>query len=215
MPNCHLEFLFDKKVPRELAWRLDKQHSWTITELNIIAQRAKLQYIPVMELTARLGPPRGSNHSRFLSGLDLMSDRFHKFIWRWSNSDQEAYGLLRRKAQVKVKKSDLDRTLHVYWPITIFDVKEVQRELDKVRSGKLLSPDDESDRELVGEYSEWTSYAVIYKELLEGETPEKRIRFLVEKVDEDLRFEINGTYKVLTDVYKEVNSVFWFCFFYF
>jgi len=139
-----------------------------------------------------------------------MSIGFDRFAWDWSESDQQAYSKLRGEVKPKRKRSVRDRGVHIFWPVTVLEVKEVRDEIDRVKSGRLLSSDDEKDRELAMVMHKILHYSPQTEERLKSMTPEELIRFLIEDRNDGMRLTVSKMYQTLMAIYKEVNSIFWF-----
>ncbi|MBO3797340.1 MAG: hypothetical protein QXO47_07045 [Thermoproteota archaeon] len=218
MTEYRIWLSFSKDTPSEIVKKIYNEFSETrayrINTLDFIAMRTKLIYIPVIMATAVYGLPN-VEHGKlprlsFAWNLYTESESYFSsvFTWRWSDEDQNAYEMLSNRVSVKVDRIYWEGRWgrkHVIWPVTVFDLKEVREEIERIRSGPLFLPDDPYDRKLMDKYSRRSNVE---------EKGEEMMRSLVIEEDGFIRGVMLRLYDVLMKTRNEVKSVFWFSFYY-
>lgn len=230
MTEYRIELLFDKNVPPEIDKKVNRElielDVYRINTADFIIMRTKLIYIPVVMATIVYGPPKVEHRKppwlSFAQRLYEESEIYFApaFTWCWSDDDQKAYDTLSSRVKVRIEASRCESVSrkHVFWPVTVFDLKEVKEEVERIRRSALFSPDDPHDRVLINVFTKYTDLERAarkkYGEELEGKGDEEMIKYLVMVGDESLRERMLKLHDVLRKVRDQVKSVFWFSSYY-
>ncbi|MGC8836305.1 MAG: hypothetical protein ACP5PL_05140 [Infirmifilum sp.] len=203
------ELLFSEDTPKDIRELIEKSletpPSPEFFDVDIRLHKAKLRYIPAIELTAIYGPYR-------------------------SGEVKKAFEYLSSKVEVKRGRSRLEmfvgprgeprpsRHYHCFWPANVFELDEVKAEVELMKSDSFLRLENEEDVKLVKRINLWyqaesNARFPKYKDKWGKMSEEEKNRAIWEAVTDFVRHDALAYEKIL-DAYKKFEKLFWFTFYY-
>ena len=207
--SYYLDFIFNKPIPKRTAKQIEKIREIGIIRLGYapIILRRKLKYLPIILATSVHGPQKVGEGVPFPFG-------FGKFKWVWSEEDQRIFEELKSKVETRIEKREWrwksykGEQMHVFWHSKVLELKEVEEEIEKIRSGKLLSSDDEKDVELIKD----EEVVRIYEKKLKTKniSEDEKIKTLAEIINKDVKVQIDRFCENINKVKDKVRDDFYF-----